>query len=67
MIAKGCQSVAMTKVKGHATLLDVQNGIYTPMHRHGNDIADSLATSARECRDDQLAKLTDYFAKRHGH
>ena len=67
MIAKGCQSVAMTKVKGHATVEDLQNGVAQPYHKHGNDIADALATSAREDRDDQLSRIIDYFENRQSH
>ena len=62
--AKGPNSVALSKVKGHATIQDIQSGITTPMDKHGNDVADSLATQAREARDDNLSGISDYFAGR---
>ena len=67
VMSKGPNSVRMTKVKGHASIEDVIRGVSTPIHKHGNDLADSLATKARQERSDQLSGLCDYFANRQTH
>ena len=39
-------AVALSKVKGHATLKDVSSGRVSARDKHGNDAADSLASEA---------------------
>ena len=41
-------SVTVSKVKGHATVEDVQKGVVTSRDTHGNDSADVLANAAAQ-------------------
>ena len=46
LLSQRGDSVAMSKVKGHATCKDVAQNRVTARDKHGNDGADSLATAA---------------------
>ena len=45
MVQRGCRTVSLTKVKGHATAQDCQEGKATCDDKFGNDKADSAANS----------------------
>ena len=45
---KGPSAIRIGKVKGHASIDDVSEGIATDWTKYGNDAADALATRAFE-------------------
>ena len=63
--SRGPHSVRVTKVKGHATIQHLVDGAVEPIDKYCNDMADSLATYAREHRSDNMGRISDFFAQRH--
>ena len=63
--SRGSHSVRVTKVKGHATIQHLVDGAVEPIDKYCNDMADSLATYAREHRSDNMGRISDFFAQRH--
>ena len=64
--ARGAHSIAVSKVKGHASDAYVGTNQQLATHKIGNDQADRLATSARkDCHGDLLQFLPDFSASRY--
>ena len=47
LLSRG-SAVELSKVKGHATSIDVRKGVVSARDKHGNDAADALASSAAQ-------------------
>ena len=58
-------SVAISKVKGHATEQDVLDGVAERCHKDGNDASDELVSDAYKLHGDGLLSLTNLCGTRH--
>ena len=63
--AKGTNSIAITKVKGHATQAMVDDGTVQPEHKVGNDMADEAADEGVHLFGDAVVRLGKRLANRH--
>ena len=63
--AKGPNSVAFNKVKGHATAEDVQNSTATEQDKEGNDHADAAAKAGLHLIRPCLVNVAHWTAIRH--
>ncbi len=64
-IAKGPHSIRITKVKGHITQSQVDEGVYRSCDKQGNDAADHAADVAVETHGKDLMSVAKIFHKRH--
>jgi ribonuclease HI len=60
-IARPAHSIAITKVKGHATDEHIAQGLATVQQRNSNEAADKLATSAWNNIDETLVRFHHYL------
>jgi hypothetical protein len=65
-LAKGPTSIRITKVKGHATDADVQEGRATAEQKAGNDTADTLVKEATDLHGKGTVDLAYWIEARHG-
>ena len=54
--AKGPGSIAFTKIKAHATSLDLAGGVVTVAHSEGNTVADETAKAGASLGTDRMAQ-----------
>ncbi len=62
--SKNPKSIAISKVKGHATDQHVLDGLSTPLHKQGNDAGDEIATDALQFFGAGFLSLTNLCATR---
>ena len=65
ILAKGYQSMAGSKVKGHATAEDIANGTATAEDAIGNQRSDKAADSGLKQIMAHIVSLAVWFGKRH--
>ena len=58
-------NVSITKVKGHATPLDVQNNVISAEDAWGNDLADQYANKGKQVHQPNLHTYAQFFATKH--
>ncbi len=63
--AKGPTAIRISKVKGHATEADIEEGKVIRQHREGNDKADLAAKKGIQKHGEDFVKLAGWFATRH--
>lgn len=61
---KGCESIKITKVKGHATDVNVEDGKVDIKDKQGNDKADDYATKGLEGHGDDFLKVSRMLTQR---
>ena len=61
---KGAESIKISKVKGHATEKNIQDGISTAKDKIGNDRADRAADQGVKDHTDEVCKISKYQAQR---
>ena len=65
ILAKGSSSIKVTKVKGHATQEDIDQGKSNIHDKNGNDEADTVANLAVANHAPGMVSLTNWYAARH--
>ena len=61
---KGPNSIKISKVKGHATEKNIQEGLATLKDKRGNDRADRAADEGVKNHSDEICKISRIHAKR---
>ena len=62
--AKGRHALSASKVKGHATTKEVQQGLLTLTDKEGNDIADLMADDGVLAHGKEVVELSIVYAQR---